>query len=436
MHAAIAATEGPAAALRTEVEIFQLPQSLALKLIPRLLEPGTAAAAYAELESACDRRQAERTGTLLTRSVPGVPSVSRQVETVRYGMEYEMPDYRTEPEIEPGKPLAVANGAATYQERPVGSMLETQPAIDGTLQLSSDHSTLEGWDRIEASLRWDGHKYYVAQPVFRTRRIQSEIANTHGAPCVLGIFSMPERQGFWELHIATPSVRRRLAQPAKGKDTALSRQVRIELQRIRLAQDEALPLRARLLDPAQASAAHEALLRMVQEGSAELVEWSTLLTIEPQRAVSENVKEQRYATELEQPHPPQTLPPLTAEMESSLVYSELRDGGTPFNLPTTFDTRDTGETLGVEPSVSLDGNVIGMIINASNVRHQGFTRWGSGPDYEGNSTFVFQLDFKTLRTSTNLSLTNGHWMLLQFSRLQESKDQCDLTLLRTTTEHP
>jgi hypothetical protein len=433
----------PVATARTEVEIFQLPQPLALELVPRLLEDRTAAVAYADLQSACDRGKAEHAGTFLARGPAGKPSASQQIEPVRYGIEYELLDPRIDPRPQPGGPQHIPHGATTYEERDTGRTLKAQLNPEGHVQLSIGFTRLQDWFRYESSRHWNGNIHYVAQPAFLSRQVGTEIADTHGAPVLLGIFSMPERKGFWELHVATTSVHGPSAAVAPAeKPAAPAREWRVELQRFRLAQDEALPLRAKLLDPAETPAAHETLLRMVQKGVAELVDWSTLLTVDAHRAVSTNGQEVRYAIEFEQVQGgggpgSEENPAAQAALLDSLNYLQFLSGGAPMDPPTTFETRNAGEALEVEPAFSnVDGGLMGMSLSAGHVQNDGFTRWASGPDYEGNSSFVFQPNFKVRRTSTNLWVTNGEWMLLQFSRLQDSSDQCELTLLRTRAPSP
>jgi general secretion pathway protein D len=92
-----------------------------------------------------------------------------------------------------------------------------------------------------------------------------------------------------------------------------------------------------------------------------------------QRAVIEIVREFRYPTEFDPPQIPQNVGGGSTSAESGAVQVFPVTPTT----PTSFETRNTGVTLEVEPQVSSDGATIDLNLVPQVVEFEGFINYGS-----------------------------------------------------------
>ena len=143
------------------------------------------------------------------------------------------------------------------------------------------------------------------------------------------------------------------------------------------------------------SAQFQAIIRLLnQRRGVDLLSAPSVTTKSGQRAVIEVVVEFRYPTEFEPPKVPNI----------NAVYGGVVVGGggggvgggalngagyTPVTptTPTTFETRNTGVTLEVEPTVGADGETIDLNLSPQVVEFDGFVNYGS-PIY-GPPTPIF-----------------------------------------------
>lgn len=91
---------------------------------------------------------------------------------------------------------------------------------------------------------------------------------------------------------------------------------------------------------------HARLREMVEAGKARLERFIVLRTKSGQRAVAEQVHEVRFPTSLDPPHPPEprkNLPDLVVPARP------LDPFPVDFVTPTSFETRNVGDTLELDP---------------------------------------------------------------------------------------
>lgn len=146
-----------------------------------------------------------------------------------------------------------------------------------------------------------------------------------------------------------------------------------------------------------------------------------------QRAVVEAVDEIRYATEYDPatavftPNVDFRAPP-TIQPETDMTLFE--------GIPRSFETRNAGVTLEVEPTVSPDGKKIALSLNAQHVRLNGFNKVTIEKPTTGGKTVVEQPEFKRMNVTTLQTLKNGQRVLLGVFRISEPEKHFEFFILK------
>ena len=147
-----------------------------------------------------------------------------------------------------------------------------------------------------------------------------------------------------------------------------------------------------------------------QKKSADLVTSPKVVTRSSRKAKVEVIRELIYPVEFDPPELPQEV-------------TVLPGGGGVFPVtpshPTTFEKRDTGVTLEVDPQVGPDSYTITLSLAPEVVEFDGFVNYGSeisaaGTDALGNPTQITVTDnridlpiFSTRRAKTNVTIYDG-----------------------------
>ncbi len=117
-----------------------------------------------------------------------------------------------------------------------------------------------------------------------------------------------------------------------------------------------------------------------QKKGVDLLSAPRVTTKSGQRAVIEIIREFRYPTEFDPPQIPQTVGGSTS-FSSSPTGAVTGGGSGAFPVtpttPTAFETRNTGVTLEVEPTVGPDGYTIDLNLVPQVVEFEGFINYGS-----------------------------------------------------------
>lgn len=235
----------------------------------------------------------------------------------------------------------------------------------------------------------------------------------------------------------------------------VSKMIRIEVLIARVPTAKAIGLQKELRDPKTIQRGIEKLLGMIEKNQAELIDWPCLTTKSGSRAVVENIREIRYPIEFEIPHvlPDQpvnpdvkTVPNPTAPPDAPAATGTpagavpAAEGSAPKQAeekgpikmggagPTSFETRNVGVTLEVEPTIMQDGATIEMSIAPQHVSLLGYRRevFELTGQYE---VAVQQPIFENQKTQTSLALKNGGSHLLAFFNLKEPKNTVELFIL-------
>ena len=222
-----------------------------------------------------------------------------------------------------------------------------------------------------------------------------------------------------------------------------TRLIRTECLIVRMPTRKAVALQPRFQDPAQVSNAQQEVLKMVQNGQAELVDWPIVTTRSGNRAVSQNNQEIRYPIDFEQPQvivnaatpdmafTPSPTAPSEPEKPKAAARTAPKEKPTILAaIPSSFETRNAGVTLELEPVISPDGKQIDVQIAPSHVTLLGYEKTKvTAEDY---SVTVDQPKFESLKTSTNLTLKSGEPHLFGFYKLKEPGDTVELVILTVT----
>ncbi len=174
-------------------------------------------------------------------------------------------------------------------------------------------------------------------------------------------------------------------------------EVRVDLMMVSLPQAAALELLPSLRDGTKIESACKHLEEMIVRKEAKLLAWPEVVTKSGERAVTEGILEERYPTEFDPPQSP-----------------DERTGKTrpPDVTPTAFETRNTGATLEVEPVVANDGASILLSLVPQHVKLVEMKTHFTGKNSAGEELRIQQPQFRTMKTTTSLSLRNGERQLL------------------------
>jgi general secretion pathway protein D len=171
-----------------------------------------------------------------------------------------------------------------------------------------------------------------------------------------------------------------------------------------------------------------------QKKGVDLLSAPRVTTRSGNRAVIEIIREFRYPIEFEQPQIPQTFGNTgqgggiilggAGGAVNPLAFSN--DGSFPVTptTPTTFETRNTGVTLEVEPVIGPDGASIDMQLAPQVVEFEGFINYGSPIQTTSTNALGQQLVnvitpniinqpiFSTRKVSTNVTVFDGATVVL------------------------
>jgi general secretion pathway protein D len=157
-----------------------------------------------------------------------------------------------------------------------------------------------------------------------------------------------------------------------------------------------------------------------QKKGVDLLSAPKVTTKSGQRAVIEIVREFRYPTTFTQPQVPQIA-------SSTTVLNGVVPVVVTPTTPQTFETRNTGVTLEVEPVVGPDGVTIDLNLVPQVVEFEGFINYGSPINAIGVSTVgvisrsapvlltanvINQPVFSTRKVTTNVSVWDGQTVVI------------------------
>jgi general secretion pathway protein D len=163
-----------------------------------------------------------------------------------------------------------------------------------------------------------------------------------------------------------------------------------------------------------------------QKKGVDLLSAPKVTTKSGNRAVIEIIREFKYPIEFEQPQIPQTFGGGLSVTGAGGLAGGAQSGSFPVTptTPTTFEVKNTGVTLEVEPVIGPDGYTIDMQLAPQVVEFEGFINYGS--PIQSTSTnllgqtvtniitpnIINQPIFSTRKVTTNVSVFDGATVVL------------------------
>jgi hypothetical protein len=197
--------------------------------------------------------------------------------------------------------------------------------------------------------------------------------------------------------------------------------IRVDVEMVSVPFDKGLELLPNLRDPGSIDGAASQIQKLIASGGATLIGWPELITKSGQRAVTEDIQEIRYAADF--------VTHRTVSPGKLAEDTVVRQGaGAP--VPTEIETRNAGITLEVEPVLGPDYVTIDLNLVPQYVRLIDMPKVASGFDQNGHEWHIDQPRFYTAKTTTSVTLTSGHRMLLAQFRGPEGGDQILFFILK------
>ncbi len=162
---------------------------------------------------------------------------------------------------------------------------------------------------------------------------------------------------------------------------------------------------------------------MIAAKEATLIGWSIHTTQSGQKSVTELSDEIRFPTEF---NPPQIAPGWTAaatgKAKADLMNFEA--------VPSSFEVRNTGVMLEIDPTVLEEGKVIQVDVVPQHVSLKGFHQVTLKKPAKGIQVVLEQPQFEVAKTATSLRLHNGERVVLGVHKTSLLPNQIEIHLLK------
>lgn len=182
-------------------------------------------------------------------------------------------------------------------------------------------------------------------------------------------------------------------------------QVQVTLEFIEVSQTDATQLLYKDKLGKDGAKLRAALQTMLDSQKAGMLETMMMVSKSGNKATTESIREVIYPTEYE---------PISfigcggggPTAEERQAAAEKNPRACP-PLPTAFETRNTGSTLEIEPTVGYDESIIDLRLVPEIVFEAGSRKWNVHKDELGNESAVEMPYFYTIRTNSALMLEDG-----------------------------
>lgn len=185
------------------------------------------------------------------------------------------------------------------------------------------------------------------------------------------------------------------------------RQVQVIVEFIEVPSVEATRLLYKEKLGKDGSKLREELQKSVDSQKADLYETMMIICRTGQKATVESIREVIYPTEYEEPALPGSFGPAT---EKAPEQPKAPRSFPP--VPAAFETRNTGSTLEIEPTIGDDPAIIDLRLVPEIVFDTGVRKWNVRKDELGNESWLEMPLFYSIRTNTSLSLADSMPQLL------------------------
>ncbi|RYD83851.1 MAG: hypothetical protein EOP84_07125 [Verrucomicrobiaceae bacterium] len=185
-----------------------------------------------------------------------------------------------------------------------------------------------------------------------------------------------------------------------------------ECQMILVPQKLALELIPELSDDGKIDTSWERGQKLIVQGEIEVLGKLLLKGDADEKMVAESIEEMRYPIRFDTPNIPHDLSKQNA-LEVLKAWPAVAV------IPTSFETRNIGQTLEMETFVSDDGQWIDMNVVAQHIRFLRWVKFDAGRLANGERLSIEQPHMHVLRNTQSLRMRNGQRVLLGVHRPPE-----------------
>ena len=205
--------------------------------------------------------------------------------------------------------------------------------------------------------------------------------------------------------------------PPRGLTYSDAPSVTVDLLVVSLPDKLVQPLLPDLRDLGKIEGAQRKLLELAASGEAKIEDWPDVTTLTGTRSRAENIREERYPIEF-------GGPPFTSKGDAAIVDAAKKEGWKIDKVyGVTFETRNIGTTLEIEPAVSSDGQSVLLGLEAWLVKFLKFAEFYNSTNAKGEAVMTPQPIFATMRATTTITLRNGQRMLVGFNKPADWDDR-------------
>lgn len=214
---------------------------------------------------------------------------------------------------------------------------------------------------------------------------------------------------------------RELEEDGEDFDADLPKQIQVQVEFIELSHEALTKLLFKSKPvSADASKLREQLQEMVEKKEASVLETMIMIANSGQKATTESIHEFMYPTEYV---PPSIVPNSGGDADAPTHQTPQK---TPFpSFATSFELRNLGSTLEIEPTLYNDERVIDLRLAPEMVWHTGSNIWHKGKDSIGNDFEVSMPDFYVMRLSLALTCYSGKYHLAGVVSPKDEKGNTD-----------
>ena len=200
----------------------------------------------------------------------------------------------------------------------------------------------------------------------------------------------------------------------------------VEMQIVAIPRDIAMPLVRDLMEKEKIEAACLRIQDLLDKKTAKLIGWPMVTTQSGERAVIESIGEFRFASE----YLPGVIDFYSSNEKGVVTKLPANIEHTQFNgTPSAFETRNTGVTLEVVPTLSVDESTVTMLIVPQHIVLKGLTKSTVEKEKTHEKIVVEQPQFATMKVYTKLVLKAGGRILIGVYPATEYPDHLELFIL-------
>ncbi|GHC43710.1 hypothetical protein [Roseibacillus persicicus] len=191
-----------------------------------------------------------------------------------------------------------------------------------------------------------------------------------------------------------------------GEHLNLPKQIRVMVEYIEVPLPELTKLLAEPRKSANDGDLRETVGKLVEAGTAKHQETQFIIARSGETATTEGILEYIYPKEYEPSEVPNEI---SSNQDTGQAMEIAKMVATP-PTPTAFETRNTGSTLEIQPTIGADDKTIDLRLAPELVEHIRNEIWSEWNGVHGKAPIQMPL-FSSARINTGLTLINGQYCL-------------------------